>query len=213
MFAFPQIGHFTLDNAESNAVAMRELESLLAERETAVAVGFDHLNHRVRCYAHIINICSSHIIASMTSTPKSYIPDLKVPAGSIAGIGDDLDDSSDGDDDDQNRDIEELELDDCYDDRGPGFESWLAGIKRDPLRRARRIVRLLRSSDQRREGFRSFIQDGNEHGWFYAKDDNGRRATVRVPELQPLRDVKTRWDSVYMMLQRLRELRPVRSSP
>ena len=192
MFAFPQIGHFTLDNAKSNAVAMRELESLLAERETAVAVGFDHLNHRVRCYAHIINICSSHIIASMTSTPKSYIPDLKVPAGSIAGIGDDLDNSSDGDDDDQNRDIEELELDDCYDDRGPGFESWLAGIKRDPLRHARRIVCFLRSSDQHREGFRAFIQDKNKHKWFTAKDNKGRHAPIQVPVLQLLRDVMTR---------------------
>jgi len=47
MFAFPQIGHFTLDNAESNAVAMLELELLLTEHETAVVVGFDHLNHRV----------------------------------------------------------------------------------------------------------------------------------------------------------------------
>jgi hypothetical protein len=27
--------------------------------------------------------------------------------------------------------------------------------------------------------------------------------------LQPLRDVKTQWDSVYKMLERLRELRPV----
>lgn len=32
---------------------------------------------------------------------------------------------------------------------------------------------------------------------------------VQVHELQPLRDVKTRWDSVYMMLERLRALQPV----
>jgi hypothetical protein len=82
MFAFPQIGHFTLNNAKNNAVAMRELESLLAARKTAIAVGFDHLNHCVRCYAHIINICSSHIISSVTSIPKPHISGLKVPAGS-----------------------------------------------------------------------------------------------------------------------------------
>lgn len=205
VFAFPQIGHFTLDNAENNAVAMRELESLLAARETATAIGFDRLNHRVRCYAHIINICSSHIIASVTSIPESYISDLKV-GSNIANYDSDSD-SSDGE-----PDIEDLDLDGCYDNSSPQFDNWLAGIKRDPLRRARRIVRLLRSSDQRREGFRAFVQDGNERGWFTAKDDKGRRTPVQVPELQPLRDVKTRWDSVYMMLQRLRELRPVRLS-
>jgi hypothetical protein len=213
MFAFPQIGHFTLDNAESNAVAMQELESLLAERETAIAVGFDHLNHRVRCYAHIINICSSHVIASVTLTHKSYISDLKVPIGSNVRTRDNSDNSSDDDNNDPSHEIEEFEPGDCYgNEYNPPFKSWLAGIKRDPLRRARRIIRLLHSSDQRREGFRGFIEDGNEHSWFTAKDDNGRRAQVEVPVLQPLRDVKTRWDSVYKMLERLRELRPVRLS-
>ena len=83
-----------------------------------------------------------------------------------------------------------------------------AGIKRDPLRRARRVVRLLQSSDQRREGFHWFIQDGNQRDWFSIKDGR-KRVTVQVPELQLLRDVKMRWDSVYMMLERLRQLRPV----
>jgi hypothetical protein len=81
-FTFPQIGHFTLDNAENNAVAMQELEHQLDEPETAIAVGFDHRNNCVRCYAHIINICSSHIVASVTSTPKLYISNLKVPIDS-----------------------------------------------------------------------------------------------------------------------------------
>ncbi|KAN0128176.1 hypothetical protein V8E53_014028 [Lactarius tabidus] len=164
-----KIGHFTLNNAKNNAVAMRELESLLAARKTAIAVGFDHLNHCVRCYAHIINICSSHIISS-------------------------------------------LNLEDFYNDPDPQFDSWLVGIKCDPLQCAQRIVRLLSSSDQRRESFRAFIQDGNEHSWFSTKDDKGRHALVQIPELQLLRDVKTQWDSVYMMLQHLRELRPVCSS-
>jgi len=199
-FTLPQIGHFTLDNAENNAVAMRELESLLTKRE----VDFDHRNNRVRCYAHIINICSSHIVASVTPTPKSNDDD------------DDEDDDEDEDDDDGNDsdggdldcDTKDLEPGDCYDG---GEHPWLARIKRNPLRRARRIIRLLRSSDQRREGFRALIRDGNQRNWFTAKDSDGKRAPVQVPELQPLRDVKTRWDSVYMMLQRLRELRPVRS--
>jgi hypothetical protein len=58
-------------------------------------------------------------------------------------------------------------------------------------------VRVLRSSSSRRDAFDQHIRDGNEKGWF------------DVGQLQLLRDVKTRWDSVYYMLRRLRELQPV----
>jgi hypothetical protein len=192
---------------------MRELGSLLAARETATAVGFDPLNHRIRCYAHVINVCSSHVVVSVTSTSKAYLSNLKVPIDSNYGTCADSDDESDGDGD-ANPDVQELDLPDVYDDEGNArLRSWFAGIKRDPLRRARRIIRLLRSSDQRREGFRKFIQDGNENKWFKKKGDDGKLVYICVPELQPLRDVKTRWDSVYMMLQRLRCLRPVRRLP
>jgi hypothetical protein len=181
---------------------MQELQSMLAKRETAIQVDFDHLKNRIRCYAHIINVCSSHIIASMMSTSKSYLSDLKVATDSNYATRDDSDGESDNNNDPDD-DIA-LELADCYDDGN----RWAAGIKRDPLRRARRVVRLLRSSDQRREGFRRFIQDGNQRDWFTTKDGH-KCVIVQVPELQPLRDVKTRWDSVYMMLERLRQLQPV----
>jgi hypothetical protein len=192
---------------------MQELESRLAERETAVRFDFDHLKHRVRCYAHIINICSSHIISSVTSVSKRYLSDLKLPVDTDRIFCAENDDDLDDDDVDAGEDIAELQLDDCYDAHGDAdLEEWFAGIKRDPLRRARRVIRLLRSSDQRKERFREFIQAGNERNWFTRKDENGKRVTVQVPELQPLRDVKTRWDSVYTMLERLRALRPVSSS-
>ena len=192
---------------------MRELQSLLAEREVAVAVDFDHIKHRVRCYAHIINICSSHIISSMTSVSKDYLSDLDIPIDSNPTICQDYKDESDDDDIDPDLGVGELKLDDCYDDCGDStLEEWFAGIKRDPLKRACRIIRLLRSSDQRREGFRKFIVDGNAQNWFTQKDQSGKREPVQVPERQLLRDVKTRWDSVYMMLERLRSLRPVSSS-
>ncbi|KAN0135285.1 hypothetical protein V8E53_006850, partial [Lactarius tabidus] len=164
-----------LDWADNNAVAMQELEHQLDEPKTAIAVGFNHRNNHVQCYAHIINICSSHIVASVTSTPKSYISNLKVPIDSNIVT--------------------------CN-------HPWLTHIKRDPLWHARRVIRLLHSSDQHREGFHMFICDGNQCNWFTAKDCDGKHAPIQVPELQPLRDVKTRWDSVYMMLQHLRELRP-----
>lgn len=192
---------------------MRELQGLLAHRETATAVDFNHLNHRVRCYAHIINICTSHIIASVTSTPKSYVSEPGVPTDSESATHDDSDDESDDGDVNPDREITTLELADDYDDKGSSkLKAWFAGIKRDPLRRARRVIRLLRSSDQRREHFREFIQDGNRHRWFTVRGEDGDRVPVHVPELQPLRDVKTRWDSVYLMLQRLRQLRLVSPS-
>jgi hypothetical protein len=82
----------------------------------------------------------------------------------------------------------------------PRLQTIENAVKRDPVALGRNIVRLLRSSGQRRETFDQLIRDGNKSGWFETK----------VPELQLLRDVKTRWDSVYLMLRRLRELRPVR---
>ena len=193
---------------------MRQLQSLLAEHETAIAVSFDSLNHRVRCYAHIINVCSSHVVASITSTSNSYLP--KLDPNQPYDDDDDDDDDDDGNDSDNGDDEcpgdvnSSCELADCYDVHGdPKLKSWVAGIKRDPLKCARKLVRFLRSSDQRREGFRTFIQNGNVHGWFTMKDNDGKRVSVDVPQLQLLRDVKTRWDSVYMMLDRLRQLRPV----
>jgi hypothetical protein len=124
---------------------MRELESLLTEHETAVAVGFNNLKHRVQCYAHIINICSSHIISSVTSVSKQYLSELEVPVSSNPIIHDSKDESDD-DDIDPDRDIDELEPGHLYDNIDASL-GWVSGIKRDPLRRARRVVRLLRSSD------------------------------------------------------------------
>lgn len=192
-------------------VAMKELQSLLDGHEAGIAVNFDHLNHRVRCYAHIINICSSHIIMSLAS-PKKYNSGLKAldADGMVHG---DSDSESDDDGTDRGRIVDELELGNCYNDRNDGVLSrWFSGIKRNPLGRARRVIRLLRSSDQRRSGFRDFIKDGNSGKWFFVKDDKGKCKQVTVPELHPLRDVKTRWDLVYLMLERLRCLRPVSSS-
>jgi len=62
------------------------------------------------------------------------------------------------------------------------------------------IVRSIRASGQHLDCFNDTIKLGNKRGWF---DD------VKVPELQLLHDVKTRWGSVYAMLKRFRMLRLV----
>ena len=76
----------------------------------------------------------------MMSTSKSYLFDLNIPADSNYATHDDSDGESDDDNNNINFDDDfALELADCYEEG----EKWAAGIKRDPLRRARRVVRLL----------------------------------------------------------------------
>jgi len=212
-----QIGCLTLDNAENNATMMQALQTLFAKRE----LKFSASNNRVRCFAHIINLCSSHVIAAFT-------PNSSRPSNNEFDDGQDTSESDDGVDDlvaDPWQDSEyDSECDSEYDpnldpedaeglcDRTSRRTAWSAGLKLNPLGRARRIIRTLRASDQRRQRFSKFIDDGNKHGWFHARDKNGKRIpgqTVQLRNVQLLRDVKTRWDSVYLMLQRLRELRAV----
>jgi hypothetical protein len=120
------------------------------------------------------------------------------------------DDDDDDDDDDDSRlfarKIPELTLDeeqfDILDDK---VRAWYIGLKRDPIKRARRIVRIVRSSDQRKQAFKKVINTGNHSGWFRSHDNE----VIELPDLELLRDVKTRWDSVYCMIERLLVLRPV----
>jgi len=77
---------------------MQSLQMLLDKCEVGTKVNFNHLDNRVRCYAHIINICCLHIIASVTSIPKLYLSDLKVPISSDYASRDDGLDSNNSDD-------------------------------------------------------------------------------------------------------------------
>lgn len=83
----------------------------------------------------------------------------------------------------------------------PDTQSYEEALKRDPISLAHKLVTALRSSGMRRDKFEASIRYGNEHGIF----GDG----VHVKPLQLLRSVQTRWDSVFMMLNRLRSLRPV----
>ena len=177
---------------------MKCLETLLTARkksrekshETAIHP-FDHLKNRIRCYAHIINLCSLHVISSFSSA--------------CYDLNSTIDDYGD-DDEDNNTDFDikfaDPTLGKHYDDEA---KEWAQGLKREPLTRCQRIVRLFRSSNEHRTGFQKIIERGNKHGW-WTKRVNDKVVVVNLPQLQLLRDVKTRWDSVYMMLQRLREL-------
>lgn len=178
-------------------MAMKELQALLSQHEMAVTVNFDHLNHRVRCYAHIVNICVSHIISTMSrnSRPHSCVSS---------------DDESDCDDTLPGCDEQDLDEFAGWSSNRQSHKVWVDGLKRKPLEHARKVIRVLRSLNKFRTEFKTFVNDGNKHGWFFSKDEDGTRTTVNVKYKELLRDVRTRWDSVYLMLARLQHLRPVR---
>ena len=77
---------------------------------------------------------------------------------------------------------------------------------REPIALGRDVVRTIRASNARRESFDTVIENGNRKHLFM-KGEPPRPVIVKKLEL--LRSVSTRWDSVYQMLRRLRELQPV----
>jgi hypothetical protein len=97
--------------------------------------------------------------------------------------------------------------DNMVDDDGDDFprsgnEATVSG----PIARGRNVVRVIRGSGMRRDAFDEAIENGNAKGRF----KRGRPlAVVKIKPLQLLRDVRTRWDSTYHMVNRLREMRPV----
>jgi hypothetical protein len=208
---------------------MQELEVLLQQHDKTIK--FDPRKNRIRCYPHIINICSSHVIASSTCISKKFLETLKSECGgefvypNVEGDDDDNDDDDDSDDSDDDgdgdgdndggrsfaRDIPDLTLDDAQLGKilDHQMRAWYSGLKRDPLKRARRVVRILRSSDKRKQEFTRVIDQGNESGWFKSADGE----VVVIPHLELLRDVRTRWDSVFYMIERLLALRQVSVHP
>jgi hypothetical protein len=86
----------------------------------------------------------------------------------------------------------------------PDEQTFEEAVKRDPIALARVVVGAIRASGQRREHFNRIILDGNANDYFVVGEQ-----VVKIPSLQLLRDVKTRWDSIYYMVQRLRIMRPV----
>jgi hypothetical protein len=88
----------------------------------------------------------------------------------------------------------------------PDRQTFEEAIKCDPVALGHDIVRVLRNSGQRQDLFDNIIQDGNEKGWFEVGDPP---VPVQLRPVQLLRDMITRWDTVYYMVRRLREMRLV----
>lgn len=83
--------------------------------------------------------------------------------------------------------------------------AWAKALAEDPVARCRKLVANCRASGQRREDFTATIIDGNTGGVFR----NAGGDIIVLPCLQLLRDVDTRWSSIYLMIQRVLDMKPV----
>ena len=95
------------------------------------------------------------------------------------------------------------------DSYGDGFSvDWMynRALEADPIVRCRKLVASCRASGQRREDLQATITDANKAGLF-GRDDEG--TSIELPSLQLLRDVDTRWSSIFLMVERVLDLYPV----
>jgi hypothetical protein len=179
-----------MDNAENNNVALKHLQGLLQDR----GIEFDHKDQHIPCYPHIINICVSHIVASLTN-----------PTFEVEDVNSDFDDE-------ESDDGGYVGGDGGESDGGEYNQQWIAHLKCNPVKRARTVVRAIRSSGQRKEALSEAISTGNIMRIF--KDGEGNQHEIK--DLQLIKDVKHRWDSLYYMIDRLfylKEVGPFKSLP
>ncbi|CAA7265254.1 unnamed protein product [Cyclocybe aegerita] len=76
---------------------------------------------------------------------------------------------------------------------------------RDPIALCCGAVCAIRASGKRSEMFQDIICDSNEKEWFKAANDPNK--IIKLENLELLRDVRHRWDSLYKMIHRFREMR------
>jgi hypothetical protein len=188
---FIESGHFTFDGASNNGSMMEAFEILLAERD----IDFDAIDRSVICFGHTVELCSKRVIR---------VASRVVSDSNDAGGDDDTDDDDDNDDNEGSDESDDEGNDSLSDFRVP---SNTPSSSTGPVPKGRAVVRVIRASGLRRDAFDEVIVNGNEKGWF---KQGQPPKPITVSRLQLLRDVQTRWDSIYAMLRRLRLLRPVR---
>lgn len=143
-------------------------------------IDFDANTNYIHCFAHVINLCSQAVIRAMEKQ-----------------------DSQD--------DHPETETETESDEAGRAVR---ARRRAGPIRRARKTVAFVRKSGQRRDELLTLIKTGNESQLWTEVRVNSRTGTAErvitsLSEVTVLPDVKTRWDSVFYMLRRLRYLQEV----
>ena len=60
-----------MDNAENNTTTMKSLEGLLHKCDLNT---FDAKEHQVFCFPHTMNICTGHVMSSLSSSPIDREP-------------------------------------------------------------------------------------------------------------------------------------------
>lgn len=149
--------------------------------------GFDAKKNYIRCFAHIINLCSQAVIRAMEKDDMDAdYPDTDTEPGTDSDISDDAGVVT--------------------------FRPTRTSRKAGPMQRARKSVGFIRKSGQRRDQFLEIIQQGNnDKTWTQVVIVNAQaeKVTANLALVTVLPDVKTRWDSVFFMLRRLRYLQQV----
>ena len=79
-------------------------------------------------------------------------------------------------------------------------------IEADPIVWCRKLVANCQASGQCHENLQATITDANGAGLF-GRDDKG--VDIKLPSLQLLCDIDTRWSSIFLMVERVLDLYPV----
>jgi len=90
----------------------------------------------------------------------------------------------------------------------PDRQSLIEAMDRDPVGQARDFVNVIRASQLRRHEFLELIRIGNRRKKWMMKR-NGILKVIELKELIPPRDVSTRWESLYRMVNTVLYLREV----
>jgi hypothetical protein len=207
---------------------LKELKILLKERE----ITFKYRNNHIPCFPHVVNLCTQSIIKALTDPERFGTddnsddednkdedivdsedddePEPEEPETEESG-SDARSSNSDSDDPTSNAKADAAadqskQKSSNKDPKGArkGATTVSEAIKNDVISLTRKIVREFRKSGQRREAFLEMIEVGNKKGWFTLDGQS-----VPVQPLQFLRDVRHRWDSVFLMIRRILELQPV----
>jgi hypothetical protein len=145
-------------------------------------INFAAGERQIMCFVHIVNLSSGGVIKGVTDTV-----------------------SPDGDNDDLGVDHSPARLP----PNAPESQSYDDAVACDPIVLGRNVVRAIHGSGKRCEDFDEVIDNGNAKDWFAG---NSKKKAIQVPHKQLLQDVSTRWDSVYHMINCLREMRPIHPS-
>ncbi|KAF7974202.1 hypothetical protein HWV62_13164 [Athelia sp. TMB] len=86
----------------------------------------------------------------------------------------------------------------------PDDSDWWKALAEDPIAKCCKLMANCRASGQHRKDFDRTIIEGNTDGVF--RDRNGN--PIKLDQLQLLRDVDTRWSSIYLMIDRVLNMMP-----